>query len=119
MAAMPLLECSFLIPIRRDAEISDGTEHRKAAWKWLHNELIREFQGWSRLPGSCEGEWMSPAGTRISDQSKRYFVALAKSRLPALRSVLKEACRVFHQQAIYLAVEGKVEFLEVAHHEQS
>jgi hypothetical protein len=45
MAAVPLLECSFLIPIRRDAEISEGNTHANAEWIWLKDALVNQFGG--------------------------------------------------------------------------
>jgi hypothetical protein len=44
VAAKRLLECSFLIPIRRDRNLSDGTLHPRKAWKWLPSRLF-EFAG--------------------------------------------------------------------------
>jgi len=47
VAAKRLLECSFLIPIRRDSNLSDGKSHPRKAWKWLASQLF-EFGGGTR-----------------------------------------------------------------------
>jgi hypothetical protein len=39
LAAKTLLECSFLIPTRRDKNLSNGKAHGRRAWKWLEDRL--------------------------------------------------------------------------------
>lgn len=112
MAAGYVLECSFLIPLRRDAEISDGELHAPQAWQWLRNELYSRFDGWTIAPGIYEGAWKN-ARTRqpIHDQTRRFIVALAEERVAELRQLLRDACEQFDQQCIYLSVAGEVEFV--------
>jgi len=50
-------------------------------------------------------------GQRVQDQSRRYLVALPRKDVEKLREVLREACVVFQQKAIYLSVAGEVEFV--------
>lgn len=107
-----LVECSFFIPMRRDKEISDGKSHTAASWDWLQDELLELFDGWTLAPGEFEGRWKGPKGSAIYDQSRQYIVAVKKSRLQNLRALLREACVVFRQQAIYLSIGGKIEFIE-------
>jgi hypothetical protein len=38
-------ECSFLIPIRRDKNLSDGELHSQEVWDWLDDELFARFGG--------------------------------------------------------------------------
>ena len=44
------IECSFLIPIRGDAALSDGSSHSTEQWDWLTGEL------WSRSGQSSVGK---------------------------------------------------------------
>jgi hypothetical protein len=112
MSAGPLVECSFLIPVRRDKNLSDGEIHPIEAWAWLE-ERLTEFGGATRALGLYEGWYRDPdTGERITDYSRKYTVALHAERVDLLRSLLREACGTFQQKCIYLSVAGQVEFLE-------
>jgi len=107
----PLLECSFLIPLRRDRNLSDGRAHAKKAWKWLENELY-EFDGATLANTTFEGWYLDrDTRTRERDISWKYFVALPRSDVERLRALLRRACVVFAQKCIYLSVAGRVEFV--------
>jgi hypothetical protein len=111
VATIPLLECSFLIPVRRDKVLSDGQLHRRTAWKWLENQLML-FDGATTALQLYEGWYPDPdTGKRVRDRSRKFWVALPADGLAQLRSLLREACRVFQQKSIYLSVAGHVEFL--------
>lgn len=108
-----VLECSFLIPIRRDRNLSDGKLHKTDAWDWLKGELYRRFEGLTQAPELYAGSYKDPdTEERVSDESYKYFVAVPKNRVRQLRRLLAEACLVFHQKSIYLSVAGYVEFVE-------
>ena len=113
MTSDRLMECSFLIPMRRDQELSDGELHSIDAWNWLTDQLYLLFKAWTRVPGLHRGVWeSSETGKPVPDQSRRYVVAIADARVDELRRLLGEACSVFHQQCVYLSVAGRVEFVE-------
>jgi hypothetical protein len=106
-------ECTFHIPLRRDAEISDGQPHPQALWRWLSEQLLVRFGGMTLAPGIYRGAWKSKlTGQPIHDQTRRYIVALPAERMDDLRDLMKEACAQFEQQCIYLSVAGYVEFIE-------
>jgi len=52
-------------------------------------------------------------GKKVSDRSYKYTVAVPRSSLQQLRTLLSEACGVFAQKSIYLSVAGQVELIEV------
>jgi len=109
-----LVECSFFIPLRRDANLSDGASHPQEAWEWLDDELFDRFYGRTVAPGTYHGFYVDPdTGERVADESYRYIVAVPKGEVNRLRSVLAAACVIFAQKCIYLSVAGKVEFVEV------
>ena len=111
MAAATLLECSFLIPVRRDPVLSDGGQHRRPAWAWLEAELSG-FGGATRAPGLYPGWYTDPhTGERVDDRSRKYIVALPRARVEELRTLLRRACGMFAQKCIYLSVAGRVEFV--------
>jgi hypothetical protein len=111
VAQKPLIECTFLIPIRGDRGLSAGGPHSQTIWKWLHNKLF-EFGGASRDLELKEGWYRDPdTGKQVIDLSRRYTVALSRRELRSLRKLLEEACAVFSQKCIYLSVAGQVEFV--------
>ena len=107
------IECTFFIPIRRDANLSDGELHETDAWEWLDDELYIRFAGGTRSPGYYEGFYRDPdTAGHVDDRSRQFIVALDESLLDELRESLRAACAVFQQKCIYLSVAGHVEFVE-------
>jgi len=112
-----VLECSFRIPSRRDAEVSDGNPHDAETWEWLGGRLYALFHGKTIAPGWYEGTWESPrTGQPVSDRSRKYIVAVPEKQVATLRQLLVEACGMFGQQMLYLSVAGVVEFIEAPGH---
>jgi hypothetical protein len=113
MAEEAVVECSFFIPVRRDAILSDGQFHTAETVSWLDNELYLQFEGRTIAPGFYEGCYKDPdTGEQVTDQSRKYTVAMPRSQVDALRSLLSVACVLFQQKSIYLNVAGKVEFIK-------
>jgi hypothetical protein len=112
VAKKKLVECSFLIPLRRDAHLSDGKKHTRQAWNWLEEQLV-PFGGCTEALEHYKGWYPDPdTGLPVKDVSKKYFVALARDEVGRLRLLLQGACDVFQQKCIYLSVAGHVEFVE-------
>lgn len=108
------VECSFLIPLRRDAVLSDGELHPVEAWEWLRDELFSQFGGQTLAPGLYQGFYTDPdTGAQVHDESYRFIVAVAESKVPELRLLLQAACVMFAQKCIYLSRAGCVEFIQV------
>jgi len=112
MSHKRLMECAFLIPIRGDAQISDGLPHGRKAWFWLDDQLLT-FGGATRALELYRGWYLDPdTGKVVKDLSRRYLAALDGRGLRRLRRLLRDACLVFAQKCIYLSVAGKVEFVK-------
>jgi hypothetical protein len=112
VAAERLYECSFLIPVRRDRTLSDGKRHSRKEWLWLQDELFI-FGGMTEASQLYRGSYTDPqTGQRVWDESRKFFVALARAQVDDLRRLLRQACGKFHQKCIYLSVAGRVEFVE-------
>lgn len=111
------VECAFFIPVNRDAQLSDGEPHDPFTLEWIKDELWDRFGGGTVAPGLYEGFYTDPdTGQRVSDQSHKFIVAVAKSGVKELRQLLKECCFVFEQKVIYLNVGGAVEFIKRPKH---
>ena len=113
MVQAPLLECSFLIPIRRDAKLSDGAAHERWLWTWLDAELYRRFGGGTQSEALYQGYYIDPdTNEKVSDQCLKFFVALLEDQVNELRQLLQGVCFLFQQKCIYLNVGGRVEFVK-------
>lgn len=116
MVQDPLLECSFLIPLRGDADMSNGVEHGPEIWEWLDIELYDRFRGVTYSPVIYQGSYQDvDSGDRVFDDSKKCIVAVPNSRLDELRKLLSAACVLFQQKCIYLSVAGTIEFIGPPH----
>ena len=108
-----VIECSFLVPIRRDANVSDGELHIGAAWEWLDAVLFSSFGGRTIAPGLYQGIYTDPhTQAPVPDESRRYIVAVPETEVSQLRKLLAIACTIFQQKCIYLSIGGRVEFVE-------
>jgi len=102
---MPLLRNTSRLP------------HEPFVWREFQNELqkmSKDFSGPQKhrivpvmevetVPGACGG---------VPDESRKYFLAVPKSRLKDLRDFLRRQLARFDQESIYLSVGGDVEFIE-------
>lgn len=77
MVRSSMVECSFLVPVKRDANLSDGWLHSSEAWAWLDDQLFELFGGRTLAPGLHEGFYQDPdTGEKVSDRSYKYTIAL-------------------------------------------
>ena len=77
-----LVECGFLVPIRRDSRLSDGKPHEATAWDWLYDELFDAF-GVVRFSNVLEiADWRDPHGAAVHGRSR------ARIRLPSRKREL-------------------------------
>jgi hypothetical protein len=112
MVKQRILECAFFVPIRRDANLSDGDLHSAEAWEWLDVELFLRFRGGTEAPGLYKGFYEDPdTHMRVPDESRKFIVAVGSSDVKELRRFLAEAKSVFQQKCIYLSIAGEVEFV--------
>ena len=112
-----VLECTFLIPIRRDADLSDGRLHSTTAWNWLSDELYEQFGGRTVAPGLYQGVYKDPETRQtVRDKCRKFTVAVKRREVGRIRRLLAEACDRFRQKCIYLSVAGRVEFIEAREH---
>ena len=99
MPKQNLVECSFLIPVRRDANLSDGKIHAPELWAWRDEELLDRFYGRTVAPGRYEGFYVDPdTQEKVSDESMRFVVAVERADLRDLRDLLSAACVEFQQK---------------------
>jgi hypothetical protein len=65
------------------------------------------------VSASVIGVYRDPVtGKMVSDESRRYTVALPRRRIPFLRRLLREVAVEFAQEEIYFVISGTVEFIK-------
>jgi hypothetical protein len=78
--------------------------------------MLKAFQGGTQATVPYEGWYIDPDTSEpVTDESRKFYVALPRGDIDRLRSLLREACGVFHQKCIYLSVAGAVELVEPVH----
>jgi hypothetical protein len=113
MVQVPLVECSFLIPTHRDANLSDGGQHEKWLWTWLDAELYRRFGGGTQAEGLYQGFYVDPdTKQKVADRCVKFFVAVPEEQIDELRQLLRGVCFLFEQKCVYLNVGSRVEFVK-------
>jgi hypothetical protein len=113
MDSQRFIECSFFVPIRRDANLSDGMPHSRKLWKWLDVELFKRFGGRTVAPGQFQGSYRDPdTGEQVFDLSTQYIVAVPEAKLSELRVFLSDLCCFCEQKCIYSSVASQVELIE-------
>lgn len=111
-----LVECSFLVPLVRD---SDRVVHPPIAWSHFQDAMREAFPKGHTGPEvmykeveTVPGEYVDEAAKKVvGDVSRRYIVAIPRSKLEDLRQLLRKVANTFDQKAIYLSVAGEVEFV--------
>jgi len=111
-----LVECSFLVPLVRD---SDRVVHSPIAWSLFQDAMREAFPKGHSGPEmmykdveTVPGEYVDEAAKKVvGDVSRRYVVAIPRTKLEDLRQLLRKAANTVDQKAIYLSVAGEVEFV--------
>jgi hypothetical protein len=112
MSKSKLKETRFLIPLRRDGEISDGKHHEVACWQLLDDELAGRFGGRTKSTEQLQGIWKNPkTGALTSDESVQFIVAVPEESLDELRGVLSFACVLFAHSASISVLPGPLSLL--------
>lgn len=111
--------CEFLVPLVRD---SDRKPRPPILWRLLQDALVEMSEGlqgpepvvYYRPPDPVPGSWTPDKGGQpVEDLSRKYTVAIPAERVDELRALLRRAGNSFDQQAMYLAVAGYAELVEV------
>jgi hypothetical protein len=111
---MTIVETSFLVPIREDRDVGNGRLHPAERWNYFREKLFEEFGGYTIAPGNYLGCYTDPDTHNIvSDQSRKYILALPTNEVQKLRRFLRKEAVIFKQKTIYLQIGGKVEFISL------
>lgn len=106
------IETKFLVPLCEDAEMGSGRKHPATRWKWLQDELIVRFGGYTKSRTIKDGVWMDPdTGENISDESREYYLDIAVDQLSCMERLLEEVGRRFRQKCIRFVSQGEVRYI--------
>lgn len=108
------IETKFLVPLYEDAEVDSERQHHAARWKWLQNELIVRFGGYTQS-STVKGVWVDPeTGNKCCDESREYHVDIAVNQLSEMEELLEAVAVNFRQKCIRFVSKGKVRYIENA-----
>ena len=111
---MIIIEASFLVPIREDSDVGNGKLHPPERWNYFRDRLFEEFGAYTIAPGNYLGCYTDPdTQTLVSDQSRKYILALPENEVHKLRSFLRKEAAIFRQKVLYIEIGGKVEFISL------
>ena len=108
----------MLFPLAHRSGFGPGP-HPPIVWRLLQDAIRAAFpQGHSgpellyKNVVTVPGEYVEDATKKVvRDESRRYTVAIPRSKVEGLRRLLRRTANTFDQKAIYLSVAGKVEFV--------
>ncbi len=110
------IQTSFLVPITEDESVGNGDLHPYTRWEQLQRDLFINinFEGYTLAPGFYKGAYPDPdTREKITDLSRKYYVAIEEKDLAKLRKFLREVVGpLFKQKCIYFEARGEVEFIE-------
>lgn len=99
-----MIKTMFLVPVRDNA----GRSFPKSTWRRLDRQLMLAFGGFSAI-AEVRGAWESQ-GRVYRDVSRQYVVALDSwNQFSAWLDVVGWVRETFHQEAIYIEVNGQPE----------
>lgn len=81
-------------------------------WKALEDALFRHFDGFTGPEGPVLGNYRNRSGSRVTDLSRRYTIALPVRGVEALRSLLRRVANTFDQECIYFVVGVEAELVD-------
>lgn len=112
--SLPLIQTSFLAPIREDRSLGNGELHHHLRWELFDERLYTMFEAWTMPPGLYSGCWRDKdTNERVNDESVKFCIAIRKEDLDKMRMFIKDFVGpLFRQKVIYFEHEGKVEFIE-------
>ena len=100
------VEARFLVPL----EDNHGVAFEASRFEWLEEELAQRFGGYT-LEGEFDGGWRDDKRL-IKERSRRYLVAIQRSRVSELLQFLRLVKKEFHQKSLYVSfTHGEVVFL--------
>jgi hypothetical protein len=105
------IESKFLVPLKGDISLGSGRLHPADKWKWLQDELIKKFEGYTPyLTGP--GPWKDPqTGIVTYDECREYYVDINENQMEVMEKLLKEVAGRFQQKCIRFVCKGEVYYI--------
>ncbi|MCX7049230.1 MAG: hypothetical protein NTX50_27560 [Candidatus Sumerlaeota bacterium] len=100
------VEARFLLPIKDN----QGAPFEESRFQWLEQDMARKFGGYT-YEGLYKGAYYDGKVTQF-ETSRRYVIAVRKSRMNELKNYLMKIKKEFGQKSLYLSIsQGEVMFL--------
>lgn len=105
------VESKFLVPLCGDKSLGSGRLHPADKWKWLQNELIEKFEGYTPYK-TGPGPWKNPKTGKVTyDKCREYHVDIKESQLSEMEKLLEEVAVRFQQVCIRFVCKGDVYYI--------
>ncbi len=104
------IESKFLVPLTGDESLSSGRLHPANKWKWLQDELIIRFEGYTPYK-TGPGAWKDPTGDVIYDECREFHVDIEEKKIDEMIELLEVVAVKFQQQCIRFVCQGKVYYI--------
>ncbi len=106
------IESKFLVPVRGDKAFGSGRDHPANIWKWLKDELIKKFGGYTPYQ-TGPGPWKDPKTGEVTyDVCREYHVDIKENQLAEIVELLEEVAIKFQQKCIRFVYKGEVYYID-------
>ena len=105
-----MLKTAFLLPVSSDEYHGDGQIHPLKLWLELENDLAARFGGFT-CSENVRGVYVNGDGIKVTDQSRKYEVAISREDLEPMCSFLHDVAKKFGQECVYFECDGEVGFI--------
>jgi hypothetical protein len=104
---MTFVKFILLVPLRHN----DGRMVPTKILDQVEDDLYALAVGFSNT-GRVRGAYQMKDGSRKNDETSCYWLIVAEEKIPALKSMVADICRLLKQEAMYLErIDSEVEFI--------
>lgn len=105
------VESKFLVPLCSDKALGSGRLHPADKWKWLQNELITKFGGYTPYK-TGPGPWKDPKTGKVTyDICREYHVDINEGQVDEIGKLLEEVAVKFLQKCIRFVYKSEVYYI--------
>lgn len=105
------IESKFLVPLKGDISLGSGRLHSADKWKWLQDELIIRFEGYTPYK-TGSGPWKDPNTGKVTyDKCREYHVDIKENHMDEMVKLLEVVAVKFQQKCIRFVCKGEVYYI--------
>lgn len=107
------IQVDFLIPLREDVVVGNGSLHSDLRWKYFDREIYCKFGDMTKAPGLYDGIYTDPKSRmKVHDKSIMFFIVIEKRDSKKMIGFIKNFIGpLFRQRAVYCKIGYAVYFI--------